>query len=130
MARLINLTPHVISIFATKDCEEVVMGSYKTLTVKEGATPSLELPPSGEVARASEVTEKLAPMEVGGFNLPIIHKEMGEAYGLPPEEEGVFLVVSLATAKAAPDRHDLLMVGESVRDSANRIRGCISLARP
>lgn len=130
MATIINMTPHNIIIFAVADCEEVVKGAYRALIVKAGAQPALVIPPCGEVARAAEQRATLAPLSVEGVEIPLIEKTMGEPQGLPESQEGVFLLVSLATAKAAPGRQDLLVVGESVRSPEGQICGCISLAKP
>ena len=132
MATIINLTPHSITIFAESSVElqQVPGSNYKSLVVKAGEKPAMEIPPSGIVARASEVVERLPQIEVEGLEIPLIHKTMGEPVGLPEPVPGTLYLVSLATAKAAPNRDDLLVVGESCRDLEGHIRGCVSLARP
>ena len=127
---IINLTPHEITVYAATSIEIVETKGYKSLVVKAGEKPALVLPPSGVVARASEVVEKLPQIEVNGMQIPLIHKTMGEPVGLPEPVQGTLYLVSLATAKAAPSRDDLLVVGESCRDLEGHIRGCVSLARP
>ena len=127
---IINLTPHEITIYSTTSVEVVETKGYKSLVVKAGEKPALILPPSGVVARASEVVERLPQIEVEGLEIPLIHKTMGEPVGLPEPVPGTMYLVSLATAKAAPNRDDLLVVGESCRDLEGHIRGCVSLARP
>lgn len=127
---IINLTPHEITIYSTTSVEVVETKGYKSLVVKAGEKPALILPPSGVVARASEVVERLPQIEVEGLEIPLIHKTMGEPVGLPEPVPGTLYLVSLATAKAAPNRDDLLVVGESCRDLEGHIRGCVSLARP
>ena len=130
MTTIVNLTPHGITIYVATSIEVVETKGYKSLVVKAGEKPALVLPPSGVVARASEVVEKLPQIEVNGLAIPMIHKTMGEPVGLPEPVQGTLYLVSLATAKAAPSRDDLLVVGESCRDLEGHIRGCVSLARP
>lgn len=127
---ILNLTPHEITVFATSSVELVDIKGYKSLSIKAGEEPAMVLPPSGVVARASEVVEKLPPLEIGGISIPLIRKAMGEPVNLPEPKADTLYVVSLATAKSAPDRTDLLVVGESCRDTEGHIRGCVSLARP
>ncbi|MEM5806858.1 MAG: hypothetical protein QW474_00530 [Candidatus Aenigmatarchaeota archaeon] len=103
-AKLINLTPHPITIFLSNG-------------------NNIELPPSGKVARCKEKT-----IEIGQINnIPIIKKELGEVYDLPASEENTYYIVSLAVAQAVK-RSDLLVVGQSVRDEKGNIIGCTSLA--
>lgn len=128
--KLVNLTPHEITIYTTSSVEVVDIKGYKALNVKAGEKPALILPPSGVIARASEVVERLPQIEIEGLEIPLIHKTMGDPVNLPEPVEGTMYIVSLATAKAATGRDDLLVVGESCRDSEGHIRGCVSLAKP
>ena len=132
MAIIINLTPHSITIFAegSVELQQVPGSNYKSLVVKAGEKPAMEIPPSGIVARAAETLTTEEPISVNGLAIPMIHKVMGKPQDLPEPKEDTLYLVSLATAKAAPDRKDLLVVGESCRDLEGHIRGCVSLARP
>ena len=47
---------------------------------------------------------------------------------LPDYEEGVYYIVSALVANAYPERKDLLMVNETIRDDDGRIIGCKSFA--
>tara|TARA_R100001082_G_C4359464_1_gene158596 strand:+ start:1658 stop:2071 length:414 start_codon:yes stop_codon:yes gene_type:complete len=47
---------------------------------------------------------------------------------LPDYEEGVYYIVSALVANAYPERKDLLMVNDTVRDDDGRIIGCKSFA--
>ena len=129
---IINCTPHNIVIYAEDSVElSVVPGSnYKSLVIKAGSLPALVIPPSGIVARATETVSTEAPISVDGVTIPMIHKVMGKPQDLPEPRPDTLYLDSLATAKAAPDRQDLLVVGESCRDTEGHIRGCVSLARP
>ena len=47
---------------------------------------------------------------------------------LPDYEKGVYYIVSALVANAYPERKDLFMVNETVRDENGRIQGCKSFA--
>ena len=132
MAIIINCTPHEITIYANSSVELIALpgSNYKSLVVKAGEKPALVIPPSGIIARATETLAHEEPISVHGLAIPMIHKVMGEPQDLPEPKPDTMYLVSLATAKAAPDRQDLLVVGESCRDLEGHIRGCVSLARP
>lgn len=52
----------------------------------------------------------------------------GETTGLPEYEFGAFLIVSRIVAEANPQRVDLIIPDETVRDAAGQIVGCKSFA--
>ncbi len=107
--RLINLTPHDINI--VRDGEVV-----------------LTIPRSGQIARCEEVVENLGSVTVDGIEIPIIRKSLGKVENLPEPQDGVRYIVSLAVAKAAVGRDDLLVPGQAVRDEQGRIIGTSALA--
>ena len=105
----INLTPHEV-----------------TYIHADGTTETF---PYRGVARASQVTEFVGTVD--GYR--VTRSTFGAPVDLPEPQDGVYLIVSLATAQAAI-RHgrtaeDLYTVNETVRDSAGRIAGCKSFAR-
>lgn len=103
--RIINLTPH-------------------TVTVLRGDT-AIEYPPSGAVARCA--TQRTV---IGSLNgIPINQTEFGEVSGLPEPAPGVYYIVSALVAQALPQRDDLLIPDDVVRDEAGRIIGCRAFAR-
>ncbi len=108
--KIINLTPHDVNIVG--DDGEVI------LSIKPEPTP----------ARAKASTIKVGAIEVEGKTIPLTTTRMGEVEGLPPEEEDTILIVSRIVAEACPNRHDLLIPNESVRDEKGRIVGVKSLA--
>ena len=114
---LINLTPHDINA-VNKDRKII-------LTVR----------PSGKIARCTETVKQLGQIAVNNnpgnaiVTIPIIHKELGKVENLPESQEGVLYIVSLAVAKAAPERNDLLIPGQAVRDEQGRIIGTSALAK-
>lgn len=104
MTKIINMTPH-----------EVVVVS------KEGET--LKVFPSEGMIRLSMKTVEVG--EIGGIRLT--KTEYGEPEGLPGQTDGVYYIVSTMIKAACPDRKDLLVPAEQVRDEAGRIVGCKSL---
>lgn len=105
MKAIINLTPH--SIVIVDDDNNIVR----------------TIEPSGTVARVSAKT-----VRTGEFDgIPLSATEFGEVVDLPgPTEETVFVVSSLVASRV-PERADVLIPNESVRDEKGRIVGCRSL---
>ena len=124
MAKLVNMTPHTITIYATDDCQEVTKGSYTSLVLKEGAKPIMTLPSEG-VARASSSKELLYTID----NVPVYKTVYGSPEGLPEPAPNTYIIVSALTAQSAPERHDLLIIDGAVRDSEGRICGCTAFGR-
>ena len=60
---------------------------------------------------------------------PTSRTEFGEPEGLPYLVEGVFYIVSQLVKSALPERTDLLVPAEVVRDENGNIIGCKSLGR-
>lgn len=83
------------------------------------------LPPDGCVARAEQSSAVAAHVH----GVPVVEMRFGAVSGLPEPKAGVFYVVSAITAQAAPDRDDLLMVADPVRDDGGRIIGCRAFSR-
>lgn len=102
-----NCTHHVVNVF--------VSGEER-----------LTLTPSGVCPRCSQ-SETIVGEILG---VPITKQTFGAVDGLPPAEEGVYLVVSRMVASAATDREDLLVPGPLVRDpETGQPRGCNGLSR-
>jgi hypothetical protein len=112
MVKLINLTPHPITI---------VVGDRK-----------LVLPPSGQVARVGQTYRDLGALGLEGLNVPVVATTYGDIVGLPPEEPGVFYVASGLVAQAAwaKGRLDVLAPDTgagAIRDEEGRIVGVTRL---
>ena len=106
MKKMINLTPHTI-IFVDSNNQFIT-----------------SVPSSG-IARAAQ---KRVP--IGTVNGITVNKtEYGAVEGLPDPEYGTIYIVSVLTAQAAPDRNDLYIVDDTVRDDQGRIIGCRALAQ-
>ena len=125
---ILNLTPHQINLYSINDCQEVVQGKYKTLVLKEGATPKCVYPSKG-VARASAVKAEVRNLLLGDLLVPVNVTIYGEPEGLPEPVEDRYYIVSAITAQAAKDRKDLLIVDSTVRDSEGRICGCTAFGQ-
>ena len=114
--KLVNLTPHPITLFVERDRE----GEVK-----------VTIPPSGIIARCQEEVEFMGVVsfEVNGTinHIPVLHKSLKEVVNLPEPKEGVMYIVSLPVAQAV-GRLDVLAIGESVRDENGRVIGAKALA--
>ena len=106
MNTLLNLTPHPLTLV--------------------GENGTLEVPPSGQVARLAVTRTALAPVEVDGVTLPVSRSTLGDIVGLPAPEPGVLLVVSALVAEAA-GRADVMSPGELIRDTTGAVIGARGL---
>lgn len=110
MVKLINLTPHPVHL-------HVGDGSREPAAI-------IVLPPIGTAARCSVHREEVG--RVGGVT--IYRSVYGTVENLPEPEDGTYYIVSALVAQACPDRHDLLIPDDTVRDEDGRIIGCRALA--
>lgn len=106
---IVNCTPHPIRLYHL-DHDELLD----------------EIPPSGQVARLS--TFQVTTEDHDGF--PVALVAYGAEAELPPEQEGVWYIVSLPTALAVMKRRDLLVPYDEVRNEQGTMIGCRMLARP
>lgn len=106
MKRIINLTPHQITV-------EKDMGG--------GLTGSTVIEPSGKVARVKEKVEIL-PDE---GNILFVRTQWGEIQNLPEPKDGVYYLVS-SIVFAATDRKDVIAVDtgpdSAIRDGNGNIK--------
>lgn len=119
-AYLINLTPHTIHLHQTSGAFE------NPVTFK-----------SDGVARASEIVEVEPDLHWCVFgdcgmhdHIPLVRKRYGSVEGLPEPRQSVAYIVSQVVADACPDRDDLLVPHDMVRDDAGRVVGCRGFSRP
>lgn len=106
---IINLTPHAINF------------------VDASGLPLVTIEPSGQIARVTAHTVNTGVISFGEVTLPTTGTTYGEVEGLPAPEEGTVYVVSSLVASRVPNRPDVFIPNESVRDSSGRIVGCKSL---
>lgn len=103
---IINLTPHAINF------------------LDESNQPILTVEPSGVIARAKQ-TRTLCGNIAG---IPVNQCAYGQVQGLPEPAKETIYVVSAITAQACPEREDVYIVDDSVRNEDGRIIGVRALA--
>ena len=104
--QIINLTPHTINF------------------LDESNQPILTVEPSGVIARAKQ-TRTLRGTVAG---IPVNQCAYGTVQGLPEPAKETIYVVSSITAQACPERADVYIVDDSVRNEDGRIIGVRALA--
>lgn len=102
--KILNYTPHTVNIIL--ESGEI----YNFLSVGN--------------ARCVQTTVQVGEIN----NIPITSTEFGEVEGLPQEQKGIYYIVSRLILQALPQRRDLLVPNEVVRDEKGKIIGCKSLA--
>lgn len=103
--KIINLTPHDITIMRP-DRNILILAS-------------------GSLARVSAQTETIGELD----GIPVTETVFGEVEGLPAPKDGVVYIVSSLVAGRVPERSDVFIPNESIRDENGRIVGCKSLSR-
>ena len=102
--RVVNLTPHVVTV------------------VDERSRVIRRWPRSTEPARVEAVRVPVG-MEVDG--VPLMAEERIRA-DLPEPQEGVWFIVSSVVGSAHPEREDLLVPSDLVRDGEGVVTACRS----
>lgn len=124
--KIINATPHQINVLTDVNVNQNVQTKQYT------ANPELiELlavfPPSGILPRVAMSNQLITEMK----GIPIEAVVYGDIENLPPQEEGVYYIVSglVAAAGVHINRYDLLAPCKLVRDESNSstVLGCLSL---
>lgn len=110
MNKIINLTPHAVNVIGD--------GNSVTITIES----------SGNVARCSQTINIVDTIDLNNVAIPISSSSYGEVVDLPAPQDGVYYVVSRLVMSACPNRQDLLVPNDLVRDDAGRVIGCRSLA--
>ena len=127
MAKIINLTPHVINVLAEDAAGEVAGSVGFGRAARAAQFRAVATLPSEGVARATTSVEVVGTVEVNGQAVPVTKTVYGGTGDLPTPVDGVRLVVSLITASAAQaegrSTDDLFVVGDAVRDEGGRIIG-------
>lgn len=110
-ARLVNLTPHDLVVFA-------------------GDREILRIPTSQDVLRLEELQTAVSPTLIQGHLVEIVTIEYGAPdTSLPASEPAVFYVVSRIAANALRARRDVLFPLDDVRDERGAIIGCRRFAQ-
>jgi hypothetical protein len=110
-AVLINLTPHPIRVFGPRD--ELVA----------------ELPCTATPARRDEDIRPSGELLVGRTSVPLLTLQYGPVLDLPEPRPNTCFVVSRIIADACPDRDDLIVPSDLVRDEHGNPIGCRAFAR-
>ena len=110
MNKIINLTPHAINVVDENDSVVVTIEA------------------SGNVARCSQTINIIDNITLNNVSVPISASCYGEVVDLPAPQDGVHYIVSRLVMSACPNRQDLLVPNDLVRDEAGRVIGCRSLA--
>lgn len=114
-----NLTPHKIAVFNREEKKEFT------------------IEPEGVVPRVKMVKSRSEDFGTNHVNLSGHQHRIevddvfasSEVENLPQEEGNVFLIISRTVAEAVPERNDLIIPNDTVRDENGRIVGCKSFAR-
>jgi hypothetical protein len=109
MTMLRNLTAHPVTIVGEGD--------------------SIVLPASSSPPRIADEVVRSSSVVVGQLDVPVRDIAAGNVLGLPEPCDDVLFVVARIVAAACPDRPDLVVPFEDVRDHAGRVIGCRALAR-
>lgn len=104
-AELVNLTPHTVNVLDSEGNE--ILAIKSTGLARVSVTTTIE----------------------GYLNgiIPLTHNVYGDVVGLPDPEEGKIYIVSVPVAKSLPERNDLFVPNDLVRDEDGVIVGCRSL---
>ena len=113
--KIINRTPHDITMLN----EDKEMGHPLTV---------LRVFPKSDEPIRLESSQVVVDCVSGGIYLYDVKQVVYGESNLPDYEEGVYYIVSALVANAYPERKDLLMVNDTVRDDNGRIIGCKSFA--
>ena len=106
---IVNLTPHDINIVDKRGGK---VADFKGSGI-DGS------------ARVSTDTK-----QIGDINgVPLFDVVFGDVTGLPDAIDGTMFIVSGMVKSARPDRKDLLIVANTVRDDKNRIIGALGFSK-
>jgi hypothetical protein len=108
---IVNLTPHALNL------------------MPDGPDgPMVTIPPGGLVARCATSRVQVDTITVDGIAIPVNRTQFGAVTGLPDPHPDTIYVVSALVAQAVPDRQDVYITDDAVRDDQGRIIGCRALA--
>lgn len=103
---IINCTPHPIVVF-----------------LQGGKVDTIEA--SGICPRVTMHTRDLGHIRVGRRLVPIVSQEPGGVAGMPEVTEGTYYIVSRLVFDSCPERNDLLVPDDLVRDAlGGAVLGC------
>jgi len=88
----------------------------------------ITIPPSGQIARCNVDQHAFGFMFAHGTKVPIHQNKYGIVTNLPDSQQDTIYIVSALVAQAVPDRPDVFIVDDTVRDGHGRIIGAKALA--
>lgn len=103
--KFVNLTPHAINFV-------------------DGDGTVIKTVPSAGLARVVATREKVAIID----GIAVNKTSFGEITGLSEAEDGTIYIVSSLVAQACPERQDVFVVDDTVRDENGRIIGARAIA--
>jgi hypothetical protein len=71
---------------------------------------------------------QVGTVTVDGISVPVNRTQFGVVTGLPDPQPDTIYIVSAVVAQAVPDRPDVFIVDDAVRDEQGRIIGARALA--
>ena len=107
---IVNLTPHAVNV------------------INNDNSVAITIEASGNVARCSQTIDIVGSITLGPVAIPVSSSSYGEVVDLPAPQDNTYYIVSRLVMSACPDRQDLLVPNDLVRDEAGRVIGCRSLA--
>jgi hypothetical protein len=107
--KVMNCTPHPIDIWDA-----------------EGTRILRTIPRSGTISRLRETNDRIGTAD---GDIPLCTVHYGEAYNLPERREDTLLIVSVLVKSALPERDDLVVPVDLVRDEEGHIVGCRALGK-
>ena len=110
MNKIINLTPHSMNV------------------IGDDNSVAITIEASGNVARCSQTIDIVDTINVNNIAIPVSSSSYGEVVDLPAPQDDTYYIVSRLVMSACPNRQDLLVPNDLVRDEAGRVIGCRSLA--
>ena len=110
MNKIINLTPHSVNV------------------IRDDNSVAITIEASENVARCSQTIDIVDTINVNNIAIPVSSSSYGEVVDLPAPQDDTYYIVSRLVMSACPNRQDLLVPNDLVRDEAGRVIGCRSLA--
>ena len=110
--KLVNLTPHTINLV-----NEAIDDGTVTIA------------PSGTIARVAVTRQQIGTVEVADVVFPINKNVFGDVTDLPDAQTDTLFIVSAIVANACPNRDDLVIVDDAVRNDSGQIVGAKALAK-
>lgn len=106
MAKLINLTPHTVNI--VKNDNSII-----------------SFPPSGTIARVFSDYVKRGTVN----DIDVVDVVYGDVIDLPPPRKDIVYIVSRMVLNATPNRRDLVVPHDLVRNPDGSVKGARCFAR-